>query len=136
MLAAADAALLIGDAALFAEHRALGAEKWDLGALWTEMTGLPFVWAFWSGPADATDAQTVGLLQEAARTGTARLTEVAREYAGGDPVRADVGARYLRDNLVFTLGPRAQQGLQLYFREATDLGFAPAVRELSFFAEP
>ena len=36
MLAVADAALLIGDPALFVDHRALGAEKIDLGAAWTD----------------------------------------------------------------------------------------------------
>ena len=51
MLAAADAALLIGDPALFLDHRALGADKTDLGEAWTALTGLPVVWAFWSGPA-------------------------------------------------------------------------------------
>ena len=46
MLAHADAALLIGDPALFADHRALDAEKIDLSLVWSKMTGLPFVWAF------------------------------------------------------------------------------------------
>ena len=66
MLASADAALLIGDLALFADPRAHGAEKIDLGAVWTEMTGLPFVWAFWSGRPDAVRADTVELLQAVA----------------------------------------------------------------------
>ena len=55
MLASADAALIIGDMALFADHRAHTAEKIDLGAVWSEMTGLPFVWAFWSGRPDASE---------------------------------------------------------------------------------
>src|SRR5262249_1305249 len=63
MLANADAALLIGDPALFLDHRALGAEKIDLGDAWTTMTGLPFVWAFWSGRSDAVDRAVVRRLQ-------------------------------------------------------------------------
>src|SRR5690348_5263249 len=53
MLAQADAALLIGDPALFVYPAAFGAEKIDLGAAWSDMTGLPFVWAFWAGRASA-----------------------------------------------------------------------------------
>ncbi len=50
MLRQCDAALLIGDAALFLDHEAAGLEKVDLGVEWHELTGLPFVWAFWGGP--------------------------------------------------------------------------------------
>ena len=49
MLRRCDAALVIGDAALFFNHAAAGAEKVDLGEHWTAMSGLPFVWAFWAG---------------------------------------------------------------------------------------
>jgi predicted solute-binding protein len=72
MLAEADAALVIGDPALFVDYRALGAEKIDLGQIWTAMTSLPFVWAFWSGPADAILPADVALLQAAAAAGMSR----------------------------------------------------------------
>src|SRR5688500_10412748 len=65
MLASADAALLIGDVALFVDHEAAGASKIDLGAAWTEMTGLPFVYACWTGWPDAVSAEDVLALQRA-----------------------------------------------------------------------
>src|SRR5258705_6337348 len=37
-----DAALLIGDPALFLDHESAGLTKIDLGADWTRLTGLPF----------------------------------------------------------------------------------------------
>src|SRR5205823_4894301 len=49
MLQQCDAALLIGDPALFLDYEAAGLLKVDLGGEWTSMTQLPFVWAFWSG---------------------------------------------------------------------------------------
>ena len=49
MLKRYDAALLIGDAALYQEHETNGLDKIDLGYEWTAMTGLPFVWSFWAG---------------------------------------------------------------------------------------
>jgi chorismate dehydratase len=47
MLASHDACVLIGDIGMTAPS--LGLEALDLGAAWTEMTNLPFVWAAWIG---------------------------------------------------------------------------------------
>ena len=44
-----DAGLLIGDPAFEADHVGLGLQKIDLGLEWTRMTGLPFVYAAWTG---------------------------------------------------------------------------------------
>ena len=61
MLASADAALIIGDNALFLDHESAGVQKSDLGELWTASSGLPFVYAFWAGwphAATAADGST------------------------------------------------------------------------------
>ncbi len=136
MLAKADAALLIGDAALFLDAAAHGAQKWDLGALWTEMTGLPFVWAFWAGRPDAADRETVEVLQRAAQEGSRHLDEIARSYRPHSPEEQRIAAEYLTNNLVFPLTGRAVEGLQAYYREAAELGIAGAGRELVFFDGP
>jgi predicted solute-binding protein len=133
MLAGADAALVIGDPALFADYRALGAEKLDLGLAWTEMTGLPFVWAFWAGRADAAPPRIVGVLQEAAESGMMHLDEIAKANVS-DPARQAVAHRYLRDRLVFRLTPRAIDGLRAYYREALALAVASGDPSLEFFA--
>ncbi|MFG2882108.1 menaquinone biosynthetic enzyme MqnA/MqnD family protein [Streptomyces sp. NPDC048297] len=55
MMQEADAAVLIGDAALRANLHygpKLGLEVHDLGALWKEWTGLPFVFAVWAARRD------------------------------------------------------------------------------------
>ncbi len=49
MTQACDAGLLIGDPAFDADHEALGLTKVDLGEAWTAMTGLPFIYAAWTG---------------------------------------------------------------------------------------
>jgi chorismate dehydratase len=133
MLAEADAALLIGDPALFLDPHAWGAEKIDLGQVWTDMTGLPFVWAFWSGPAGAATAETVGVLQAAARDGMAHLDEIASNYVPESPSREALARRYLRENLLFALTPRALDGLRAYYREASAAGIVTEAGEPSFF---
>ena len=65
MLEQADAALFIGDPALELDldrYRVL-----DLGDLWTQMTGLPFVYACWTGRANALDSEQVDQLIKAKR---------------------------------------------------------------------
>ncbi len=53
MLGEADAALLIGDAALRIDPATLPFETLDLGEQWTNLTGLPMVFAVWAGRAEA-----------------------------------------------------------------------------------
>lgn len=132
MLERADAALLIGDPALFAAIPG-GVEKIDLGREWTEMTGLPFVWAFWAGRAAAAGGEVVALLQQAAQTGMRHADEVADAYVRDTPGRQAVAREYLRKNLMFEFTPRALEGLQAYYREAASLGLIGAGAEVRFF---
>jgi chorismate dehydratase len=133
MLAASDAALVIGDAALFADSDAVGAEKIDLGLVWTELTGLPFVWAFWAGPDSRETARVVPLLHEAARQGMQARDAIADAYCAGDPVQQALARAYLHDRLVFRLDDRALAGLERYYREALSLGLVRDMPSLEFF---
>jgi chorismate dehydratase len=133
MLASADAALIIGDLALFADHREHTAEKIDLGAMWTDMTGLPFVWAFWSGRPDAVSADTVALLQAAAEDGMAHSDEIAAAYCAHDAARVPTAQRYLRENLAFRLTARALDGMRTFYAEAARLGLVERASEPAFF---
>jgi chorismate dehydratase len=64
MLERSDAALIIGDNALLLDGRP-GIEKIDLGEAWTDMTGLPFVYAFWAGRPGALTGADVDALRAA-----------------------------------------------------------------------
>jgi chorismate dehydratase len=132
MLEQSDAALLIGDPALFAERPA-GVEKIDLGAEWTDMTGLPFVWAFWAGRVGAADREIVALLRDAAETGMRHSDEVADAYCRHTPHRRALARDYLRHNLMFEFTPRAIEGLEAYYREAAALGLIGPAGPVRFF---
>lgn len=133
MLRAADAALLIGDPAFDADHASLGARKIDLGEEWTKMTGLPFIYAAWTGRAGAADADDVTALQEAQAEGVQAAEAIADEYGRGDSHRAARALVYLRDNVKYGIGPDEAKGLQLFLDYAADLNLAPARRRLEFF---
>lgn len=133
MTVACDAALLIGDPAFDAPHEALGLRKIDLGEEWTAMTGLPFVYAAWTGRPGAADKGVVGALQRAQVDGLAATDAIASEYGRGDAARAARAAAYLRDNVKYELGAEEASGLQLFLDYAADLGVAPRRRTVEFF---
>jgi chorismate dehydratase len=133
MTRTADAALLIGDPAFDAEHEALGLRKVDLGEEWGRMTGLPFIYAAWTGRAGAVAADDVRALQEAQAEGVQAAEAIAAEYGRGDARRAAKALAYLRENVKYGIGPDEAKGLQLFLDYAADLGVAPARRRLEFF---
>ncbi len=139
MLRHCDAALIIGDKALFLEPRAEGAsrnlEKIDLGEAWRRMTGLPFVYAFWAGPAQALSRDDVKALVRARDEGVRRPAELAAEYLEDAPRWQALGAEYLRDNIKYHLGDRERAGLELFYRFAAEAGVVERTQPLRFFNE-
>src|SRR4029077_9122895 len=100
-LETSDAALVIGDVALYYDGPA---RRLDLSPARDDLTGLPFVWAFWAGRAGAVDAAGVARLQRATGAGLAAIPEIAQAFSGGDPKRAVLNASYLRNNIAYALG--------------------------------
>ena len=128
-----DAALLIGDPAFDTNHEALGLQKIDLGLEWTLLTGLPFVYAAWTGRPGAVSNADVRGLQEAQEEGVRARTAIAAEYGQGDPAVAARAEVYLRDNVKYGLGAEEAAGLQAFLDYAFDLGLAPRRRALEFY---
>lgn len=124
MLERADAALIIGDVALFLDHEAAGLRKIDLGEAWTATTGLPFVYALWVGWPGAVTPEDVAALLETRNAGVARVDDIAAEHAPGDPERRTLISRYLRDNIRYRLDASEEEGLKTFYRYADELGLA------------
>lgn len=139
MLDEADAALLIGDRALYFDGQE---ERLDLGQEWTERTGLPFVWAFWAGRGDAARPGDVARLQSVVAAALQALPAIASTYNGAGaahasaPARADRAALnedYLRRNIVYELGGPETAGLREFYRRAHALGLIAREPELRFY---
>lgn len=133
MLSKADAALIIGDVALFLDHRAADAQKIDLGQEWTEALGLPFVYAVWTGWPHAVTPEDVALLQRARDEGVAQSDVVAAQYYPDDTARQAVARHYLRDNIRYHLGGAEIEGLQTFYAYADELGLASYDGSLRFY---
>jgi chorismate dehydratase len=134
MLARADAALLIGDPALFLDPAAVDAEKIDLGLAWKAMTGLPFVWAVWSGRTGAASPEVCRLLYETRLHGVSRIDAIAARERPGDPAGQAVVARYLRQTITYGLDGALLAGAQAYFDGLAAEGLIPRAPRLRTYA--
>ncbi|TDC20567.1 menaquinone biosynthesis protein [Streptomyces sp. 8K308] len=124
MMQEAEAAVLIGDAALRASlHDAprLGLNVHDLGRMWHEWTGLPFVFAIWGVRRDylEREPETVRELHRAfLESRDLSLTEVAKvaeQAARWEDFDAETLERYFT-TLDFSLGERQLAGVAEFAR--------------------
>ncbi|HEX9428233.1 MAG TPA: menaquinone biosynthesis protein [Candidatus Polarisedimenticolia bacterium] len=130
MLRDHDAALLIGDPALRADTA--GLEVLDLGGEWHAATGLPFVFAVWAIRPGATLTDGLRPFLDSRQMGLANIATIARESA--ERIGSTPGAieEYLRVNLHYHLGSEESRGLDLFFRQAHELGLIPGLRRALF----
>lgn len=143
MLHRADAALLIGDPVLpLVEAESRESERWDavagrasldLGAEWLELTGLPFVFAFWAGRPDAMHAAAVRRLQDARVEGEGRVAEIAATFQHERAGSAGFYEHYLREHIRYDLGEDELEGVREFYRLARVHGIIEAEPELRFY---
>jgi chorismate dehydratase len=133
MLLEADAAVLIGDAALRATYDAprRGLEVHDLGAVWKDWTGLPMVFAVWAARRSYAE-ENPGLVKDVHEAfvrsrddALAHVEDVAAQAARWEVFDAATLANYFR-TLDFSLGPRQVEGLMEFARRAAAAGAVPA----------
>jgi chorismate dehydratase len=132
MLLEAQAAVLIGDAALRAklDARDRGLIVTDLGEAWRDWTGLPMVFAVWAVRRDFAEAHP-GVVKEVHDAFLAsrelcltELDEAAAAAARWEPFEAATLAEYFRA-LDFSLGERQVAGLREFAARAAAAGEVP-----------
>ena len=125
MLLEADAAVLIGDAALRATHDApaRGLDVYDLGQVWRDWTGLPMVFAVWAARRSYAEANP-GLVKDVHAAfvrsrdeALEHVDDVAGAGARWETFDAATLANYFR-TLDFSLGARQLDGLREFARRA------------------
>jgi chorismate dehydratase len=128
----ADAVMLIGDRGMLAPPGDF-AFVWDLGEEWSQWTGLPFVFSMWVARPGVDLFGLDTSLAAARDDGEKRLEEIARTDAPALGIAEDACLTYLRDRLVFHLGPRERLGLETFGRLAACHGLAPTGVPLRFY---
>jgi predicted solute-binding protein len=127
MLERADAALIIGDPALHLNPATLPYRVHDLGAEWTELTGLPMVFAVWAGRG-ATSAEVAGAFLASCRYGRERIEEIVREEAPQRGFAPDLAREYLTRHIVHELGEPEYRGLRRFLELAAGVECAAGLR--------
>ena len=132
----ADAVLMIGDRAIHPPEETF-VEIWDLGDEWCRWSERPFVFAMWvaRGGLELSSLKLSGVEQalcEARDDGVAHLPEIAALEGAAVGLPAEQAYSYFRENLYFHLGPREQQGLELFYQHAAQLGLAPRGLDLHY----
>lgn len=133
------AALAIGDEALALRTDRRFPFQLDLGEVWRDWTGLPFVFGVWVARRESAQAnpeamaQAAALLRRAKRAGVAAIEEMATlaalRYA---QLRRSEIRRYF-DRLSYDLGPEEREGLSRFFDCLAEHGIiekAPALEIL------
>ena len=132
----ADAALFIGDLALQTSPTPRHSHLFDLGSLWYDRTGLPFVFALWQvnrkNTLDNDLAVLYDILQQSRLYGLSHLNFLAHAYADKFGVPADVLEKYW-NSFSFYLGEAEQKGLLAYYGYAAELGVIKPVKQLNFW---
>jgi chorismate dehydratase len=119
----ADAQLWIGDRALEFRRSRPDAAMWDLGGVWQQATGLPFVYALWAVRSEAATTALAQALREAKEKGLRRRGEIAANAAE---------LRYLTESIRYDLGKGEKEGLLRFARDLVELGILNQVPELTW----
>lgn len=130
MLQLCDAALIIGDPALLIDPAQLSYRVLDLGDEWTEMTGLPMVFAVWAARANS-PAHAPAPFLASLRFGLDHLDAIVREYHAKVGISADLARAYLTRHIAFELGEPEYSGLSLFLKYAAELENPIALKEAS-----
>jgi predicted solute-binding protein len=128
MLEEADAALLIGDAALRVEPGEIDLPCLDLGEEWVDFCGLPMVFAVWAGRAENIQPEISRLLVDSCQYGLGALDAIIREESERRGFPEYLVQQYLTRNVAVQLGREEEAGLRHYLKLAREL--PPAVLAL------
>ena len=114
----ADAVLLIGDRAMHAPQESF-VEVMDLGQMWYDWTGLPFVFAMWVAHADADMTGVAAALNEARDRGISAIANIAAAEAPKLNISRTTALKYLTQNLHYKMTSAERSGLQLFHELAS-----------------
>ncbi|MGD0547133.1 MAG: menaquinone biosynthesis protein [Terracidiphilus sp.] len=143
MLERSEAAILIGDPALYAlEERANRFERTgeelvyhDLAEEWQTLTGLPYVSAVWAsapmnlgapGPSHlGTWESTITDFIQSRDRGLENIDALVAEWSTRIPIPAATIRAYLTTNIHYVLDEKCLEGMNVFFRMAAEAGVLP-----------
>jgi chorismate dehydratase len=140
-LRVAPAMLLIGDAALRSSRHHSDLLVYDLGQLWFDWTGLPFVYALWLcrrqvvEECNAEVADLAGYLLKSKCISRNNLQSIAESSPESLWMGADRLVEYWRENISYDLDDRHLDGLNLFYQYCAELELLTVEPTLHFLDE-
>lgn len=130
-----EAMLLIGDKVVTDSPPAIRyPHQLDLGAVWVQHTGLPFVFALWLAKRSADEAMLTAanavLDRQRRHNELDRLDQIVQHHAVPRNWPEDLAADYLKQKLAFEVTDQRLAGLELFFEKALEHGLIPQRRKL------
>jgi chorismate dehydratase len=136
MLNRCDAGLLIGDPALLAHTD--GFHVYDLAEEWKRFTGTSFVFAFWAIRRQALEdhdgVKVVEAFQKSRDNGlqAENIAKIAKEWSVRLSLPVEMLSNYLTHNIYYKLDNDCLDGLNLFYKYASECGTLPKTPTLEF----
>lgn len=136
MLDGVDGAMLIGDSGLrqcYADESLYNI--YDLGEIWTEKTGLPFVYAVFAVNNNVILGSNLNSLIESKKHGLGivdKISEIESKILGID---YEICHKYLRDRIKYGLGEEEIKGIIRYSELLSELGQSESISKLDIYSE-
>lgn len=131
-----DSAMLIGDSGLrkFYNH----GDKYkvyDLGEIWTEQTGLPFVYAVFAVNQGVRLGKNLDAMVEGKNCGIKSIEEISIQESKKLGIDYKICKTYLTDRIKYDLGVEEKKGIIKYSELLSELGQSEKISELDMYSE-
>ena len=131
MLVDAEAALLVGDQAL--NNYKANRNRIDLNDEWTDLTGLPFVYAFWAGREITITQNDIKMLHSSFNLGYNNLEKISKDYAKKHQENWVFYHDFLTQNISYSFSDQEKEGLNEFYNYAFFYGFTEFIPDLQFY---
>lgn len=131
-----DGGMLIGDTGLKLRYfPPTGYRVFDLGEIWTEEIGLPFVYAVYAVNEGVLLGRNLEALGEAKSIGLRTVKKIARAESIRLGLGEEICLRYLTERIRYDLGEREIKGIVAYSGFLSQIEEARAISDLQIYSE-
>jgi len=131
MLSDTEAALVVGDQAL--NYFDANPNRLDLNDEWMDLTGLPFVYAFWAGRDMTITPDDLKMLLSSFKLGINNLEKISKDYAKKHQKNWAFYNEFFTQNISYSFSDEEKDGLNEFYNYAFFYGFTEFIPDLHFY---
>lgn len=129
-----DAGMLIGDTGLEkASDPPEGYRVYDLGEIWSEHTGLPFVYAVFAVNEGVTLGENLKALQRSKDYGLGTVGKIAKLESVTSGIDEEICFKYLTERIMYDLGEKEVEGIVKYSEYLSRLGESKKISGIKLY---